>query len=202
MRDGGQSHGSHSWSWRGAVWPKIKTGDKTLGTGVGGWSEWRKFTIIKNCPRWSSQRTKRLKSEVDHLWGCYCHPKIKEEDTRNGRNGLTLPALRCKHFRGTNSLHMRGLWGKCPGSIIAVWNSFFFLFIYLLLWNSFFTQLPRASSQGLLLLPIQIRSSPECKTAIPWALWPSPVHDSPGSVLPGSLLHLTYEPLKHKDCIF
>ena len=131
MRDGGQSHGSHSWSWRGAVWPKIKTGDKTLGTGVGGWSEWRKFTIIKNCPRWSSQRTKRLKSEVDHLWGCYCHPKIKEEDTRNGRNGLTLPALRCKHFRGTNSLHMRGLWGKCPGSIIAVWNSFFFFYLFI-----------------------------------------------------------------------
>lgn len=98
---------------------------------MGGWSEWRKFTIIKNCPRWSSQRTKRLKSEVDHLWGCYCHPKIKEEDTRNGRNGLTLPALRCKHFRGTNSLHMRGLWGKCPGSIIAVWNSFFFFYLFI-----------------------------------------------------------------------
>lgn len=61
------------------------------------------------------KRTERLKSEVDHLWGC-CHCRIKE-DTRNGKNGLTLPALRCKNFRGMNSLHVRGLWGN---SVLAV----------------------------------------------------------------------------------
>lgn len=26
---------------------------------------------------------------------------------------------------------MRGLWGKCPGSIIAVWNSFFFFYLFI-----------------------------------------------------------------------
>lgn len=59
MTEGGrwpQSHGSHSWSWRGAVWSNSKPGDKTLGTGVGGWSEWRRLTTINNCPRRSSQK--------------------------------------------------------------------------------------------------------------------------------------------------